>query len=99
MIKSQTTNFKVVSTFHVPPTWNPGKSSIANGTAERACYFCRLRHGGACLLHCRLWQVAVRRFAQGYVPVEQAASLCFFGLLQAGSLCYALESDAQLRKH
>ena len=36
----------------MPFTWYPGKSSIANGTAERACYFCRLceRHGGACLL-------------------------------------------------
>jgi hypothetical protein len=45
-------------------------------------------------------------FDQGYlserqheIPVEQAASPCFFGLLQAGSLCYEHESDAQLRKH
>ena len=33
---------KVVGTFHVPSTWNPGKSLTANGTAERACTFCRL---------------------------------------------------------
>jgi hypothetical protein len=61
---------KVVGTFHVPSTWNPGKSSTANGTAERAatlvgcgtaeraCYFGWLRHGGACLL---LWLAAARR--------------------------------------
>jgi hypothetical protein len=30
----------VVGTFHVPSTWNPGNSLTANGTAERACYFC-----------------------------------------------------------
>jgi hypothetical protein len=40
---------KVVGTFHVPSTWNPGKRLTANGTAERACTFSRLRHGGACL--------------------------------------------------
>ena len=33
---------KVVGTFHVPSTWNPGKSLTANDTAERACYLCRL---------------------------------------------------------
>jgi hypothetical protein len=40
---------KVVGTFHVPSTWNSGKSWTANGTAERVgygtaervCYFCR----------------------------------------------------------
>ena len=26
----------------MPSTWNLGKSLTANGTAERACYFCRL---------------------------------------------------------
>ena len=30
------TRNKVVGTFHVPSTRNPGKSSTANGTAERA---------------------------------------------------------------
>jgi type II secretory pathway pseudopilin PulG len=29
------------------PPWNPGKSSTANGTAERACYFCRQPRKGA----------------------------------------------------
>jgi hypothetical protein len=38
----QPTKVKVVGTFHVPFTWNPGKSLTANGNAERACYFCRL---------------------------------------------------------
>jgi hypothetical protein len=33
---------KVVGTFHVPSTWNPGKCLTANGTAERACTFCPL---------------------------------------------------------
>ena len=33
---------KVVGTFHVPSTQDLGKSSMANGTAERACYFGRL---------------------------------------------------------
>jgi len=36
------TKVKVVGTFHVPSTWNPGKWLTANGTAERACTFCRL---------------------------------------------------------
>ncbi len=39
---TQPTKVKVVGTFHVPSTWNPCKSLTANGTAERACYFCRL---------------------------------------------------------
>jgi hypothetical protein len=34
---------KVVGTFQVPSTWNPGKCLTANGTSERACqFFCRL---------------------------------------------------------
>jgi hypothetical protein len=40
--ETQPTKVKVVGTFHVPSTWNPGKSLTANGTAERACTFCRL---------------------------------------------------------
>jgi hypothetical protein len=32
---TQLTKVKVVGTFHVPSTWNPGKSLTANGTAER----------------------------------------------------------------
>ena len=28
----------------MPSTWHPGKSLTANGTAERACIFCLLRH-------------------------------------------------------
>ena len=40
-MSTQPTKVKVVGTFHVPSTWNPGKSLTANGTAERACYFCR----------------------------------------------------------
>ena len=40
--RSQPTKVKVVGTFHVPSTWNPCKSLTANGTAERACTFCRL---------------------------------------------------------
>ncbi len=36
---SQPTKVKVVGTFHVPSTWNPGKCLTANGTSERACTF------------------------------------------------------------
>ena len=35
---TQPTKIKVVGTFHVPSTQNPGKSSTADGTTERACY-------------------------------------------------------------
>ena len=38
----------------MPSTWNPGKSSTANGTAERACTFCRL---------CRLREGMVNKHA------------------------------------
>ena len=43
---------QVVGTFHVPSTNKPGNTLTANGTAERACYFCLdcERHGGACLV-------------------------------------------------
>ena len=37
--QTQSTKFKVVGTFHVPSTQNPGKRLTADGTAERACYF------------------------------------------------------------
>jgi len=57
-ISTQPTRVKVVGTFHVPSTQNPGIRLLANGTAERACYFCWLRHDGACLL---LWLAAARR--------------------------------------
>ena len=36
---TQPTKVKGVGTFHVPSTWNLGKSSTANGTAKRACFF------------------------------------------------------------
>ena len=47
--QTQPTKIKVVGTFHVPSTKNPGKSWTADGTAERACYFCRLSLCRLCL--------------------------------------------------
>jgi hypothetical protein len=41
-LPTKPTNVKVVGTFHGTSTKNLGKGSTANGTAERACYFCRL---------------------------------------------------------
>jgi hypothetical protein len=37
--RTQPTKVKVLGTFYVPSTWNPGKRLTANGTAERAGYF------------------------------------------------------------
>jgi hypothetical protein len=39
---TQPTKVKVVGTFHVPFTRSSSKSWMADGTAERACYFCQL---------------------------------------------------------
>ena len=45
---------KVVGTFHVPSTWNAGKSLTANGTAERACTFCANDTAERACTFCRL---------------------------------------------
>ena len=39
---TQPTKVKIVGTFHVPSTWNPGKSLTASGTPERGCTLCGL---------------------------------------------------------
>ena len=46
--KTQPKKVKVVGTFHVPFTRNHFKFTPADGTTERACYFCRLCRATEC---------------------------------------------------
>ena len=44
----------LVGTFHVPSTRNLGKDLTADGTAERACYYCADGTAERACYYCRL---------------------------------------------